>query len=162
MKPSPCPCNSGKTWQSCCKPLIDGSRQASSAEQVMRSRYSAYTTSAIDYLLASTHPETRSLHKASEIKSWAESTDWRQLRIIHRMPDTTNNSTADNTNAEVEFVAFYQQDGQLKQHHELSQFKKNADRWYFYKGEQLADIKLERNMPCPCGSEKKFKKCCGQ
>lgn len=128
----------------------------------MRSRYSAYAIAAIDYLLASTHPETRPSYNASEIKNWAESTDWRQLEIINKMPGSANDSPADDTNAEVEFVAFYRQDEQLKQHHELSQFKKSAGRWYFYEGKQLPDIKLERNCLCPCGSDKKYKKCCGR
>ncbi len=157
MKPSLCPCNSGETWGNCCKSLIDGSQHVASAEQLMRSRYSAYTTQAIDYLLASTHPDTRASHNRQDIENWAKTTNWRQLSIIKLVGGTAKDETG-----EVEFVASYLQDGKLSQHHELSQFKKHDGRWYFYEGQQLPAIKLERNSPCPCGSKKKYKKCCGR
>ncbi len=156
MKPALCPCHCGKAWCDCCKSLIEGSRQALSAEQLMRSRYSAYATQAIDYLLDSTHPDTRASHNKQDIKNWAEDTNWRQLIIIK----CTAGTEADES-GEVEFLASYLQNGQLKQHHELSQFKKHDGRWYFYEGQELPAIKPERNTLCPCGSGKKYKKCCG-
>lgn len=156
IKPSLCPCSSGKAWKDCCKPLIEGSQHALSAEQLMRSRYSAYATQAIDYLLDSTHPDTRDSQNRQDIKNWAETTHWRQLSIIK--------CTAGNGEKEsgtVEFVASYLQNKQLEQHHELSHFKKHNGRWYFYEGQELPEMKIERNTPCPCGSGKKYKKCCG-
>jgi len=69
----------------------------------------------------------------------------------------------------VEFVAHFTFDGELRAHRERSKFRYDADdgRWYFVeeirpknapivKGEQPG-----RNDPCPCGSGKKYKKCCG-
>ncbi len=37
-----CPCESGKPFNFCCAPAINGSRPAKSAEALMRSRYSAF------------------------------------------------------------------------------------------------------------------------
>ena len=52
---SSCPCG-GRSYGLCCRPLHRGERRASSAEQLMRSRYSAFARREVDYLLA-THPE---------------------------------------------------------------------------------------------------------
>ena len=52
---SPCPCGGG-VYRNCCGPLHRGDQRAETAEQLMRSRYSAFARAEIDYLLA-THPE---------------------------------------------------------------------------------------------------------
>ena len=52
---SPCPCGGG-AYSRCCGPLHRGEQRAMSAEQLMRSRYSAFARGEIDYLMA-THPE---------------------------------------------------------------------------------------------------------
>ena len=51
----PCPCGGG-SYGRCCAPMHRGERQAPTAEQLMRSRYSAFVRGEVDYLLA-THPE---------------------------------------------------------------------------------------------------------
>ena len=58
--PADCPCGGG-AYGSCCGPLIAGVQLAATAEQLMRSRYSAFALAArdpqaIDHLLR-THPE---------------------------------------------------------------------------------------------------------
>mgnify|MGYP003342658194 CR=1 FL=1 len=46
-----CPCCSGKSYESCCAPVIRGQRKAASAEELMRSRYSAYALGEIDWVI---------------------------------------------------------------------------------------------------------------
>ena len=53
-------------------------------------------------------------------------------------------------------------------HHELAEFRKSGDTWYFFDGKMVGPgqftretPKVGRNDPCPCGSGRKFKKCCG-
>jgi SEC-C motif-containing protein len=53
-------------------------------------------------------------------------------------------------------------------HHEVAEFKKEEGTWFFVDGhapkyEQVKrqGAKIGRNAPCPCGSGKKYKKCCG-
>jgi len=61
----------------------------------------------------------------------------------------------------VEFAADYQ-GGQL---HERSRFLKEEGKWFYLNGDILPPVtaaKVGRNDPCPCGSGKKFKKCCGR
>ena len=55
-----CPCGSGKDYVQCCSPYIQGTQVAPTAEALMRSRYSAYATSEIDYIYKPTHPSQRS------------------------------------------------------------------------------------------------------
>ena len=59
-KPAECPCGGG-AYASCCGPLIAGKHLAVTAQQLMRSRYSAFALAtrdpqAIEHLLR-THPE---------------------------------------------------------------------------------------------------------
>jgi len=48
-----CPCESGKEYDACCGPIINGSQAARTAEALMRSRYSAYAKGAVDQQPAS-------------------------------------------------------------------------------------------------------------
>lgn len=69
----------------------------------------------------------------------------------------------------VEFIATYKDRSLVRRHHERSQFLRHDGQWYFVDGEMVApetevhqSPKVGRNDPCPCGSGKKFKKCCGK
>ena len=77
-----CPCGSGKTYAECCEPLIEGERAASTAEELMRSRYSAYTRSAAGYILETIHPDKREGHSEKSILKWANDADWLGLEIL--------------------------------------------------------------------------------
>ena len=54
-----CPCGSGLPYADCCGRLHDGTATAATAEQLMRSRYSAFAVGDAAYLLATWHPSTR-------------------------------------------------------------------------------------------------------
>ena len=53
-----CPCESGKTFKKCCEPFITGAKEAETAEQLMRSRYTAYTQVEMDYIQKTHDPKT--------------------------------------------------------------------------------------------------------
>lgn len=148
--PSACPCNNTTLYQACCQALHDGKLAASSAEQLMRSRYSAFVTSNIAYLIATLHPDKRQADDEAILRQTIEDTQWLGLKII-RHKSVGNNST-------VEFVAFYL-DEPVGQLHERSNFLKENNHWFYVDGEMLAPIKLSRNEVCFCGSGKKIKKC---
>ena len=159
-----CPCGSNIAYDECCRPLIQGERQAETAEQLMRSRYSAYVMKEIGYLRGSLHPDHRSDFNEKSTRAWAENADWHKLDILK-----TAGGGPEDTEGKVEFMAVFTEKGALKEHHELSTFRKEAGTWYLVSGETLppkqvvrATPKTGRNEPCPCGSGKKFKKCCGQ
>jgi len=147
-----CYCGSGKTFESCCAPLIDGVAAAAGAEALMRSRYSAYVVGAGEYLVATTVPEKQVSEDAELIRSHAAQTTWLGLTVL----DTEEGETR----ATVAFKAYYREGtGTIRVHHEKSTFRAIAGRWYYDTG-VLYDAEVGRNDPCPCGSGKKYKKCC--
>ena len=78
-----CPCGSQLTYEECCRPLIKGRRKAATAEQLMRSRYSAYVEKEIPYLRTSLHPDHRNDYDEKASRDWAESAEWHSLQILN-------------------------------------------------------------------------------
>ena len=159
-----CKCCSGKAYNECCEPLINGSRKAETAEELLRSRYCAYATTEIDYIFNTIHPSKREEFDKQSITDWSEKSDWHELEIVE-----TENGGADDEKGTVEFVAHYSDKGERKRHHELATFEKQDGEWFFLDGQGVLprqyvrpEPKVGRNDPCPCGSGKKYKKCCGK
>jgi SEC-C motif-containing protein len=120
---NPCPCGSGRTFADCCEPLIKGERKAVTAEELMRSRYSAYATVAIDYLIATTDPAMRKYYSRQAIREWAEETTWLRLEIVDSTPTT------------VTFKAHFLNAGRVPEiHSEHSTFRQENGVWYFVEG----------------------------
>ena len=69
-------------------------------------------------------------------------------------------STSEN---KVHFVAYFTQDTLNKEKiyalTEISNFVKD-EIWQYVNGEDVKTVQLTKNMPCPCQSGKKFKRCC--
>ena len=124
----------------------------------MRSRYSAYVRANIDYVEMTTAPEARDDFDQGAAENWAKQSMWLGLRIV-----STERGEASDDEGVVEFVASYQANGERVDHRERSQFRKTADgQWLYISGAAPELTKVGRNDPCPCGSGKKYKKCCGR
>jgi SEC-C motif-containing protein len=128
----------------------------------MRSRYTAYTRAQIDYVTETHDPSTRERHDAEQARAWAEGSEWLGLEIL-----STEAGGPGDDSGKVEFIARFRNDDGEQAHHELSTFTKRDGTWYFTGGDVLgpqqvrrASPKVGRNEPCPCGSGKKYKKCC--
>ena len=158
-----CPCGTTLSYEECCKPIIEGERLAKTPEELMRSRYSAYAKRAVDWIAASHDPESRDEVDADATREWADTTEWLKLEIL----DTKAGGEEDDA-GEVEFIArFRDKTSREHNHHERSRFVKREGRWYYKDGDVQkqapavrAAPKVGRNDQCPCGSGKKFKKCC--
>ena len=147
-----CPCGLGAAYSRCCGPLHSGAAVATTPEQLMRSRYSAYVLLNEQYLRQSWHPATRpaQLGLAAEI-------EWLGLTIIDAPAPGQREGW-------VEFRARLQTGGRLEQLHERSRFLHEEGRWLYIDGQLHTDTKpakIGRNEPCPCGSGRKYKQCCG-
>lgn len=156
-----CPCNSGKTYAECCEPLINGTIPATTAESLMRSRYTAYVKVKIDYLYETTHPAHRKGYDHEGTRQWAEKSNWYGLEIV-----SARGGESDSI-GEVEFIARYKDGDTEYIHHEKGRFRKAEGRWFFVDGKMVTAMpatsnKVGRNEPCPCGSGNKYKKCCGK
>jgi SEC-C motif-containing protein len=161
MAAEKCPCGSSLTYSKCCKPFIEGTTLPETAEQLMRSRYTGYVKGAIDYLFETTHPQHRKGYDHEGTRTWAEKAQWQGLEIV------ASRGGAEDANGEVEFIASYMEDGNEVKHHELGKFRKLDNRWLFTEGKMVTSKpiisnKVGRNDPCPCGSNNKYKKCCGK
>jgi SEC-C motif domain protein len=159
-----CPCGSGIDYNECCKPFIHDDRPASTAEALLRSRYTAFTEAAVEYIQNTTHPDKKAQFDPKSTRNWAENSQWHQLEILNSMAGTAEDETG-----EIEFIATYTQEETKTKHHENAQFKKMDGKWFFYDGEMVKPQpvarktpKIGRNAPCLCGSGKKYKKCCGK
>jgi len=159
-----CPCGTDLDFEACCGPLLAGARSAESPEALMRSRYSAYAVKNARYIVETHDPQTRDDVDEDEIRNWANRSEWLSLQVL-----ATKAGGASDDRGEVEFIARFRDDrGKERAHHERSTFVKHEGRWYYQDGETPAPApvtrsapKVGRNDPCPCGSGKKYKKCCG-
>lgn len=144
----PCYCDSKKEFSLCCEPFVSGAQQPSSAEELMRSRYSAFVLGESAYLLKTTTKENRHDEDEKLIKEFAQSVIWLGLDVVEVKMQS------------VEFKAYYKDALGVQVLHEKSNFIKEDGMW-LYKDGLLLNSKIERNDPCPCKSGKKYKKCCG-
>ena len=155
-----CPCNSGKNYSECCEPIIKKTAPAASPEILMRSRYVAYVKGEVFWLRDSLEASQRKDFDEKGARQWS-SAEWLGLTIVESKVDEEKNS------GKVEFVAKYKQGGVAREHHEVSEFVRKNGSWFLTEGHMVKpetvrkEQTVGRNDPCPCGSGKKFKKCCG-
>jgi SEC-C motif-containing protein len=143
--------------------LIAGTAKARTAEALMRSRYTAYAVQDIDYLESTLDTnQLRDFDKDATAR-WARESSWIGLEIV----GTSAGSSVDKDGS-VEFEARYERDGEVHKHREISWFRRIDGRWLYSGGKEAGPAQFQRdapktgrNAPCPCGSGKKFKKCCG-
>ncbi|WP_041767754.1 YchJ family protein [Pseudovibrio sp. FO-BEG1] len=123
---TPCPCQSGKDFEVCCQPFLEGKAMPETAEQLMRSRYSAYATQNVDYLKETLWPRYQKAFNPIEIAEYAQQTQWVGLDIL-----ATEKGQADDAKGSVLFCAKCLAHGQFGEQRELSLFKKRKGRWYY-------------------------------
>ena len=122
-----CHCGGSLGYGDCCEPVINGKIAAISAEQLMRSRYSAFVECDETYLLATWHPDSR----PSRVR-FDPDQRWLGLSI-----KSTEAGTASDTTGKVEFVARFKVAGKGHRLHEVSCFQKIDDCWFYLNGVHL-------------------------
>ena len=126
-----CPCGGGSlgaSYGSCCRPLHRQERLADTAEQLMRSRYSAYALAEIEHLLRtqpSQQPERQQPEPQSRrsLEASCRELQWRGLEIVA----TEAGGPAD-LEGTVTFVAHYSARGRRGQLRECSRFGREGGR----------------------------------
>lgn len=126
----PCPCTSGKTYDRCCEPFILGRKQPETAEQLMRSRFTAYALRKVDYLVATTAEAKRSELDREELARYCASIACVRLKIV----STEKGKATDDTGV-VTFHASLQFGGKRTLHIERSTFVREHGRWVYVDGE---------------------------
>ncbi len=162
--PGSCPCGSGRPYEECCGPCHEGKVWPDDPLTMVRSRYCAYARGKYQYLVDTylASPENPG-PTAEELAEGARGVRWQALRI-------TGSGRSDEDNCDfVDFYAYYAMDDGLHQLGEHALFRRVEDRLYYTGGSRLAPApyrhegpRVGRNDPCPCGSGRKYKKCCGR
>jgi len=116
-----CPCGRGPAYDSCCGPVHRGDRDAVTAEQLMRSRYSAYAVGDGAYLLRSWASATRPAHVAIDT-----ATAWTGLTVV----EATGGAMLD-TEGTVTFEAHHRTSGRDGVLRERSRFTREDGRWVY-------------------------------
>jgi SEC-C motif-containing protein len=159
-----CPCEShiSLLGKPCCEEIISGARKARSAKELLRARYTAFATCAMPFILASTHPRVREESDEAANRTWAETSTFTRLEIL--------DTCSDGDSAEyITFEAHFTQKHQRHIHRERARFELLDGEWFFVSSEILKPQTIRydapkpgRNEPCPCGSGRKYKKCCSR
>jgi SEC-C motif-containing protein len=119
-----CPCGGGE-FMSCCGRFIEQGMLPQTAEELMRSRYTAYTLDDEDYIRATWYPRTLPQGKLTATEPDVK---WTGLEV--------RKFVAEGERATVEFIARYKIGGRAYKMHEVSRFVFEEGRWYYLDGEQ--------------------------
>lgn len=131
----------------------------------MRSRYTAYAKHEIDYIIRTCVHRGKDDIDYKSTNDWSKQSKWLGLKII-----SAEKGGLTDAEGIVEFEASYEKDGLKDIHHETAKFKKDSTsgEWLYEEGRisprtmVRSAPKTGRNDPCPCGSGKKYKHCCGK
>ncbi len=131
----------------------------------MRSRYTAFCTGNLDYLIATHQADEWNSSDRQSLANTLKTTRWLNLLIVE-----AKKGKAKDKRGTVEFVAAYQAigsilsvqpAGEIAQMHERSQFIKVEGRWRYTTGDMLPPHRPKPAAPCWCGSGKAFRQCHG-
>lgn len=149
-----CPCGSDIDYLACCNPCLENKTIPETPEALMRSRYTAYTLGNIDYIRNTMRGKPLAGFDDMEARRWSQSIQWLCLKVITTRQESEPQGF-------VEFSACYLDKNSVKTIHEISEFEKIHNCWFYTDGKQISvpAISVSRNAPCPCGSQKKFKNC---
>lgn len=121
-----CPCETGEEYSSCCGIYHNDITQVKTAEQLMRSRYTAFVKANGDYLMLSHHSSTRPVHQKYDIMSWAMSVKWLKLEVEEVIAGDEKD-----TEGEVVFSAYYMERFKNRCLKEHSKFVKENGHWVY-------------------------------
>lgn len=121
-----CPCGNDKSYEACCGIFISGSQIPSTPEELMRSRYTAYSKANIEYIIATMKSPASDNFDATSARKWARNTHWLNLQVL--------NTHVDGTTGYVEFIASFLEKHIKQQMRETSEFHLINGRWYYVSG----------------------------
>ncbi len=135
-----CPCGVSSVYALCCGRFIDGQQSAQTPEELMRSRYTAYAHSMIDYIAKTVRGKARHDFCAQSAKQWSQSVVWDSLTVLEISPVDVFS-----TRGTVTFEARYIDKGSLCVMYEKSQFEMIDGVW-FYVSAETSSIRVESSF----------------
>lgn len=125
-----CPCTSSKSYSSCCESFHKGTAKPETAEQLMRSRYTAYHLVLVDYLVKTTHPDKLHPNYRQQLESTKNDTDWLGMEVL-----STSMGTQSDKIGKVHFIARYAINGKETEMQEHSRFRRYQGNWVYFDDE---------------------------
>ncbi|MCX6989645.1 MAG: YchJ family metal-binding protein [Chlamydiae bacterium] len=125
-----CPCGSSEKYSHCCGPFLEGLKAPAAPEELMRSRYTAFTKADTEYLEKTMKGKPLEGFDAKATKAWAESVTWLGLTVVKTRHPGKDLGT-------VEFIARFKENGTACAIHELSTFQKIQGRWFYVEGKHI-------------------------
>ena len=121
-----CPCGSNKPYSYCCEKAHKDLSTVTTAEQLMRSRYSAFVMANGSYLMDSHQSSTRPVKERKSIEAWAKSVSWIRLEILD-----TEKGRINDQKGTVTFNAYFFENSKVEVIHEKSEFVKEKGLWMY-------------------------------
>ena len=140
-----CICGNTLPYEKCCGRLIEEGECAQTALELMRSRYSAYVLQNGKYIYDTCSSNLQNIDDIEAINT--QKIEWIGLKVVS------------SSELEVTFMAYYKVDEKIEVMKEHSFFIQENGLFKYDRGIQL-EADIARNEPCPCGSGKKYKRCC--
>ncbi len=121
-----CYCGSNQPYENCCGIYITTDVPAPTPEALMRSRYSAYHQANIDYIIKTMRGPAAVNYDPVAAATWAQQVRWRKLKVVQ--------SSQKEETGFVEFVAYFDWNKREEKIHEVSEFRREEGRWYYFDG----------------------------
>ena len=133
-EPTLCPCSSGAAFASCCRPHVVGGVAAPTPEALMRSRYAAFATKQVDYLVRTLHPDHPDASRPvdavrGELKKVCNRLAYPALAVLATEPDDASGD------AWVVFRATVKDGGHDVSFTERSRFRRHDGAWRYVDGD---------------------------
>ena len=125
-----CPCGSQKNYLDCCEPFIIGKQICATPEQLMRSRYSAYTQVNLDYIKATMRGNALLGFQEQNTLRWAKRVRWIGFKVIRSVISS----------GIVEFEAGYVDGTKLCYNHLRREFVLTEGRLHYVRGQPFPQL----------------------
>ena len=116
----------------CCGLYLKGGALPATPEQLMRSRYTAYSLAKIGYIARTMRGKALSEFNVQDAKRWALRVKWKGLHVVNTFLESDNKGV-------VEFIAQFQEGETLQRIHEISVFERIEGQWFYMEGSHRAE-----------------------
>ena len=111
----------------CCGAYLTGVKLPTTPEQLMRSRYTAYATCNIDYIVKTMYGKPLDGFNQNDVQLWAKEITWLKLEVLDSKLENEKTGF-------VEFKAYYLEHEKHVILHEISKFQRKDGKWFYTDG----------------------------
>ena len=122
-----CKCGTGKNYLQCCGKYIDNLELPQNPQQLMQSRYTAYAMCNIEYIAKTMCGRASQGFNIQDTLLWAKQILWLKLEVLDSRIEEPNKGF-------VEFRAYFSQNNKNYVLHEISEFHRKNNKWFYVDG----------------------------